>query len=143
MATRVKRVTVGAERAVHVDHCARLPNSDDGIPNVPRRFMGCFDSDFRGVGQNGARPVQIPCGDGWADIRRPCHDRHWAGPATAAADPWQGSDGAVRRSRHWVKTKNPAAPAVQREAEEKREAEEDWGWGERHATPWFLGRSID
>jgi len=25
------------------------------------------------------------------------------------------------RSRHWVKSKNPAAPAV------KREAEEDWG----------------
>jgi hypothetical protein len=25
------------------------------------------------------------------------------------------------RSRHWIKTKNPAAPAV------KREAEEDWG----------------
>src|SRR4029453_12808863 len=54
-------------------------------------------------------------------IRRTWHDRHWAGPATAAADPWQGSDGAVRRSRHWVKSKNPAAPAV------KREAEEDWG----------------
>jgi hypothetical protein len=32
----------------------------------------------------------------------------------------------VRRSRHWVKSKNPAAPVV------KREAEEDWGrvkWG--------------
>jgi ATP-dependent DNA ligase len=27
------------------------------------------------------------------------------------------------RSRHWVKTKNPAAPSV------KREAEEDWGRG--------------
>jgi ATP-dependent DNA ligase len=27
------------------------------------------------------------------------------------------------RSRDWVKTKNPAAPAV------KREAEEDWGKG--------------
>jgi bifunctional non-homologous end joining protein LigD len=27
------------------------------------------------------------------------------------------------RSRHWVKSKNPAAPAV------KREAEEDWGKG--------------
>jgi ATP-dependent DNA ligase len=25
------------------------------------------------------------------------------------------------RSRHWIKSKNPAAPAV------KREAEEDWG----------------
>jgi len=25
------------------------------------------------------------------------------------------------RSRHWVKSKNPAAPAI------KREAEEDWG----------------
>jgi ATP-dependent DNA ligase len=28
------------------------------------------------------------------------------------------------RSREWVKSKNPNAPAV------KREAEEDWGWGE-------------
>jgi hypothetical protein len=27
----------------------------------------------------------------------------------------------VGRSRHWIKSKNPAAPAV------KREAEEDWG----------------
>ena len=29
------------------------------------------------------------------------------------------------RSKHWVKTKNPAAPAV------RREAEEDWGRGRR------------
>src|SRR5262249_14516930 len=42
---------------------------------------------------------------GGVDIRRPWHDRHWAGPATAAADPWQGSDGALRRSRHWTKSK--------------------------------------
>ena len=80
----------------------------------------------RGGGQNGMRPVQILRDDGRADIRRTWHDRHWAGPATAAADPWQGSDGGVRRSRHGVKSKNPAAPAV------KREAEEDWGrvkWG--------------
>src|SRR5262245_37002308 len=89
MATGLKRVTVGAERAVHVDHCARLPDSNDGIPNVPRRFMGCFDSDFRGGGQNGARPVQILCDNGRPDIRRPCHDRHWAGPQAAAADRWQ------------------------------------------------------
>src|SRR5215472_16736781 len=111
-------ITSASRNAVDVDTHARLPDSDDGIPNVPRRFMGCFDSDFRGVGQNGARPVQVLCGDGRADIRRPCHDRHWAGPATAAADPWQGSDGAVRRSRH---CKNPKHPAV------KRETGEDWG----------------
>jgi hypothetical protein len=51
-------------------------------------------------------------------VMRPCNDRHWAGPETAAADPWQGSDGAVRRSRH---CKNPKHPAV------KRETGEDWG----------------
>ena len=44
---------------------------------------------------------------------------------------WLGLEGIVSkrlgspyrsgRSRHWVKSKNPAAPAV------KREAEEDWG----------------
>ena len=37
------------------------------------------------------------------------------------------------RSPHWIKTKNPAAPAV------KREAEEDWGgWSEkpRHSRRW-------
>jgi hypothetical protein len=32
-----------------------------------------------------------------------------------------GSPYVSGRSRHWVKSKNPAAPAV------KREAEEDWG----------------
>jgi ATP-dependent DNA ligase len=30
------------------------------------------------------------------------------------------------RSRHWIKSKNPAAPAV------KREEEEDWGRGRWH-----------
>jgi ATP-dependent DNA ligase len=32
-----------------------------------------------------------------------------------------GSPYVSGRSRHWIKSKNPAAPAV------KREAEEDWG----------------
>jgi bifunctional non-homologous end joining protein LigD len=32
-----------------------------------------------------------------------------------------GSPYVSERSRHWIKSKNPAAPAV------KREAEEDWG----------------
>src|SRR5215831_14660774 len=121
MATRVKRVTVVAGRAVHVDHRARLRDPVDGLHNIPRRVIWRFDSHFRGGGQNGTRTVQILRDDGRADIRRPWHDRHWAGLATTAADPWQGSDGAVRRSRHRIKSKNPAAPAV------KREAEEDWG----------------
>jgi bifunctional non-homologous end joining protein LigD len=34
-----------------------------------------------------------------------------------------GSPYVSGRSRHWVKSKNPASPAV------KREAEEDWGKG--------------
>jgi hypothetical protein len=34
-----------------------------------------------------------------------------------------GSPYVSGRSRHWVKSKNPAAPSV------KREAEEDWGRG--------------
>jgi bifunctional non-homologous end joining protein LigD len=34
---------------------------------------------------------------------------------------WLGSPCRSGRSRHWVESKNPAAPAV------KREAEEDWG----------------
>jgi bifunctional non-homologous end joining protein LigD len=34
-----------------------------------------------------------------------------------------GSPYVSGRSRHWVKSKNPAAPAV------KREEEEDWGKG--------------
>jgi hypothetical protein len=33
-----------------------------------------------------------------------------------------GSPYVSGRSRHWIKSKTPAAPAV------KREAEEDWGW---------------
>src|SRR5262245_39858017 len=105
MATRVKRVTVVAGRAVHVDHRARLRDPVDGLHNIPRRVIWRFDSHFRGGGQNGTRTVQILRDDGRVDIRRPWHDRHWAGPATAAADPWQGSDGAVRRSRHWIKSK--------------------------------------
>jgi bifunctional non-homologous end joining protein LigD len=36
-----------------------------------------------------------------------------------------GSPYVSGRSRHWIKSKNPAAPAV------KREAEEDWGSGRR------------
>src|SRR5262249_10922128 len=89
MATRVKRVTVGAGRAVHVDHRARLPDYVDGLHNLPRRFVWRFDSRFRGGGQNGTRPVQILRDDGRADIRRPWHDRHWAGPAAAASAHWQ------------------------------------------------------
>jgi ATP-dependent DNA ligase len=34
---------------------------------------------------------------------------------------WLGSPYRSERSPHWVKVKNPKAPAV------KREAEEDWG----------------
>src|SRR6516225_9220169 len=120
MATRVTRVTVVAGRVIHVHPRARLRDSVDGLHNIPRRVIWRFDSHFRGGGQNGTRTVQILRDDGRADIRRPWHDRHWAGPATAAADPWQGSDGAVRRLRHWVKSKNPKHPTG------KREAEEDW-----------------
>jgi hypothetical protein len=36
------------------------------------------------------RVIQILRDGGRTDIRRPCHDRYWAGPAAAAADPWQG-----------------------------------------------------
>src|SRR5262249_32393002 len=121
MATRVKRVTVVAGRAVHVDHRARLRDSVRGFHDGPRRSLRRFDAAVGRFRQNGTRPVQILRDDGRADIRRPWPDRHRAGPAAAAADPWQGSDRAMRRSRHWVKSKNPQHPAV------KREAEEDWG----------------
>jgi len=90
MATRVTRVTVVAGRVIHVDHRARLRDPVDGLHNIPRRVIWRFVSHFRGGGQNGTRTVQILRDDGRPDIRRPCHDRHWAGPATAAADPWQG-----------------------------------------------------
>jgi len=73
----------------YVDHRARLPDYADGLHNVPRRFVWRFDSHFRGGGQNGTRPVQILRDDGRVDIRRPWHDRHWAGPAAAAVDPWK------------------------------------------------------
>ena len=43
----------------------------------------------------------------------------------AAAWPLAARAQQQARSRRWVKCKNPAAPAVKREAE--REAEEDWG----------------
>jgi ATP-dependent DNA ligase len=39
-----------------------------------------------------------------------------------------GSPYVSGRSRHWIKSKNPAAPAV------KREAEEDWGSGTMKAA---------
>jgi hypothetical protein len=42
-------------------------------------------------------------------------------PAKAADEKRLGSPYRSGRSRHWVKSKNPAAPAV------KREAEEEWG----------------
>src|SRR5215831_6809377 len=32
--------------------------------------------------------------------RRPCHDRHWPGPAAAAADPWQGVISTRNRTPH-------------------------------------------
>jgi len=51
--------------------------------------FGVLMLDLRGSVQNGARPVQILRDGGRTDIRRPWHDRYWAGPA-AAADPWQG-----------------------------------------------------
>jgi hypothetical protein len=41
------------------------------------------------------------------------------------------------RSRHWVKSKNPAAPAV------KREAEEDWGRGALAVTDSARGGQFD
>src|SRR5262247_1140198 len=90
MATRVKRVKVGAGRAVHVDHRPCLRNLVHGLHNVPRWRIWRFDAAVRRGGQNGARPVQILRDDGRADIRRPWLDRHWAGPAAAPADPWQG-----------------------------------------------------
>src|SRR5262249_26143325 len=68
-------------------------------------LFGALTLIFEEVAKNGTRTVQILRDDGRVDIRRPWHDRHWAGPATAAADPWQGSDGALRRSRHWIKSK--------------------------------------
>jgi hypothetical protein len=68
-------------------------------------LFGALTLIFEEVAKNGTRTVQILRDDGRVDIRRPWHDRHWAGPATAAADPWQGSDGALRRSRHWIKTR--------------------------------------
>ena len=89
MATGLKRVTVGAGRAIHVDHRACLPDPVHGFHNVPRRCIWPFGAAVRRGGQNGARPVQILRDDSRADIGRPWHDRHWPGPAAAAVDPWQ------------------------------------------------------
>jgi ATP dependent DNA ligase domain len=46
-----------------------------------------------------------------------------------------GSPYVSGRTRHWLKFKNPAAPAV------KREAEEEWGWAiclQQRQLPWHL-----
>ena len=60
------------------------------VHNVSRRCIWRFDANLRGGGQNGARPAQILRDGGRTDIRRPWHDRYWAGPAAAAVDRWQG-----------------------------------------------------
>src|SRR5215468_4290346 len=78
------------EEAVHVDHRACLPDPVHGLHNVSLRCIWRFDADLRGGVKNGARPVQILRFGGRTDIRRPWHDRYWAGPAAAAADRWQG-----------------------------------------------------
>src|SRR5437660_1789541 len=85
-----KGVQCELEEAVHVDHRTCLPDPVHGLHNVSRRCIWRFDADLRGGGQNGARPVQILRDGGRPDIRRPWHDRYWAGPAAAPADPWQG-----------------------------------------------------
>src|SRR5262245_7044537 len=77
------------QAAVHVDHRACLPDPVHGLHNVSLRCIWRFDAALRGGVQNGARPVQILRDGGRTDIRRPWHDRYWAGPA-AAADPWEG-----------------------------------------------------
>src|SRR5262249_2086414 len=79
----------GAGRAIHVDHRACLPDPVHGFHNVSRRCIWPFVAAVRRGGQNGARPVQILRDDSRADIGRLWHDRHWAGPAAAAVDPWQ------------------------------------------------------
>src|SRR5215471_19156108 len=80
------------EEAVHVDHRACLPDPVHGLHNVSLRCIWRFDAALRGGVQIGARSIQILRDGGRTDIRRPWHDRYWAGPAAAAADPWQGSD---------------------------------------------------
>src|SRR5215471_16364250 len=77
------------EEAVHVDHCACLPDPVHGLHNVSLRCIWRFDAGLRGGGQAGACPVQILRGGHRTDIRRPWPDRYWAGPAAAAADHWQ------------------------------------------------------
>src|SRR5215470_9781860 len=77
------------EEAVHVDHRACLPDPVHGLHNVSLRCIWRFDAALRGGVQNGARPVQILRDGDRTDIRRPWHDRYWAGPTAAAADPWQ------------------------------------------------------
>src|SRR5215831_1386518 len=89
MATGVKGLQWELEEAVHVDHRACLPDPVHGLHNVSLRCIWRFDAALRGGVQNGARPVQILRDGGRTDIRRPWHDRYWAGPA-AAADPWEG-----------------------------------------------------
>ena len=44
---------------------------------------------FEEVGKTERVPFRYVCDNGRPDIRRPCHDRHWAGPQAAAADRWQ------------------------------------------------------
>src|SRR5262245_17329980 len=88
------------EEAVHVDHRACLPDHVHGLHNVSLRCIWRFDAALRGGVQNGARPVQILRDGGRTDIRRPCHDRYWAGPAAAAADPWQGVISTRNRTPH-------------------------------------------
>src|SRR5215471_10149474 len=111
LATGMKRVTVGAGRAAHVDHRACLPDPVHGLHNVSCRCVWRFDADLRGDGQNGARPVQILRDGGRTDIRRPWHDRYWARPAAAAADPWQGSDTRTPLTQGYAATREAAMTA--------------------------------
>src|SRR5499433_4599078 len=103
MATGVKGLQWELEEAVHVDHRACLPDPVHGLHNVSLRGIWRFNAALRGGVQNGARPVQILRGGGRTDIRRPWHDRYWAGPAAAAADPWQGVI-----SSAWQRAASPA-----------------------------------
>src|SRR5215468_3620037 len=93
------------EEAVHVDHRACLPHPVHGLHNFSVRCIWHFDAALRGGVQNGARPVQILRDGGRTDIRRPWHDRYWAGPTVAAADPWQGSDTRIPLTHGYVETR--------------------------------------
>src|SRR5262245_21621686 len=75
----------------------------------------CTQGGKIGRARRGAQETQHPCGP-WNETlpRLRTGRRHRV--ETARLTPYRSG-----RSRHWVESKNPAAPAV------KREAEEDWG----------------